>query len=129
GVYLAVDLDVVVAGGTFPAAFAVQTAVLEVLPVQCLGWEIVIALDNDRVVTLGQHGAIPHRFHDSLSPRYRRGPQPSSFMILSRARLPNLCSSVPSVFLCASFLGHLVTTGTFPLQPMSSNSSFWLENS
>ncbi len=56
---LAVDLHVVVAGRSFPGATGVRGTVAQVLPANVVGRKVVVAFDADRVVALGDNGAVP----------------------------------------------------------------------
>src|SRR5271156_5268477 len=65
GVALPVDLDRLVARLALPGADRVGIAVDEVLRVDALDGEVVIVLDDDGVIALGQRRAVPDRPHRS----------------------------------------------------------------
>jgi len=79
-VALAIDLDVVVAGGALPVADAPVAARREVLVDERLAREVVVALDHDRVVGLRDHRAVPDGLHGFLP----AGVRPHSFRVLER---------------------------------------------
>src|ERR1700682_2274413 len=60
---LAVDRDRVVTRLTLPVAGGVGVAGLKQLPVDGARREVVIAFDDDRLVTLGQGRPVPYCFH------------------------------------------------------------------
>src|SRR5437879_4096199 len=60
-VYLPADVDVVVARRALPRADRVRLARLEELFADRVGRKIVIALDDDRLVRLGEDGVVPGR--------------------------------------------------------------------
>ena len=64
----AVDKHIEVAGQTLPRAHGVRRAVAEVPVVETVPRKVVVALDDDRVITLGEYDAIPHGFrHQRLN--------------------------------------------------------------
>ena len=56
---LPVHHDVVIARLTLPRAHRVVVAGEELVAVERVGWEVVVALHHDGVVALGQHGPVP----------------------------------------------------------------------
>src|SRR5690606_29022852 len=58
-VHPAVDDDVVVAGGALPPADARVGAGAEALAFERAGREVVVAFDDDRLVALREHCAVP----------------------------------------------------------------------
>src|SRR5450759_4022657 len=66
GIPIPVDDDVVVARETLPPAGGVGRARLEVPSVDGVGREVVIPLDDDRRVGLGDHLTAPDSAHDGL---------------------------------------------------------------
>src|ERR671910_3239841 len=56
---LPVHHDVVIARLTLPRAHRVVVAGEELVAVERVGWEVVVALHHEGVVALGQHGPVP----------------------------------------------------------------------
>jgi hypothetical protein len=46
-----------------PRAAAAVVTELDPLPVQRAGGEVMVALDHDDVIALGDHGVLPNSFH------------------------------------------------------------------
>src|SRR3990170_3895102 len=68
GVHLAGGDHVVVGGRPLPRAHRVTVAVGEELALDALGREVMVALDDDRVIALGDHRSIPHgSWHATLN--------------------------------------------------------------
>src|SRR5579859_284327 len=62
-VAFAVYLEAVIAGHAFPEAETADVARTDVLAIDGLRREVVIALDYNRYVAFGDHRAVPHSFH------------------------------------------------------------------
>src|SRR5271167_324244 len=60
------DVDRLVAGFSLPRTDRVRVASQEVLLVDAVGREVVVALDHHRLLTVGQRGSVPCSFQDPL---------------------------------------------------------------
>jgi hypothetical protein len=56
----AIDLNVVVARQPLPVAGGVHITGAEILALDRVGWEVVIAFDHDGLITLGEDCAVPN---------------------------------------------------------------------
>src|SRR3546814_9461758 len=61
GVHLPAHGDMMIMGDAFPRAQARRRALREHTGIDRRAWEIMIALDHDRVVAVGDHRAVPDR--------------------------------------------------------------------
>jgi hypothetical protein len=59
---LAIDDNVVIAGDAFPAAGGVGAAGLEIVHVDAVGWEVLVAFDDFAAITLSNYDAVPSCF-------------------------------------------------------------------
>ena len=72
-VHFSVDDDVVITRRAFPSADGVGVARLKIFLVDRVGRKIMIAFDDDGLVTFGDYGAAPNSFHNFFSMKILNG--------------------------------------------------------
>ena len=72
-VHFSVDDDVVITRRALPAADSVSVARLKVFFVDRVRRKIVVAFDDDGLVTFGDYGAVPNSFHNFFSMKILKG--------------------------------------------------------
>src|SRR5262245_65003855 len=72
-VNFSVDDDVVITRRAFPSADGVGVARLKIFLVDRVGRKIMIAFDDDGLVTFGDYGAVPKSFHNFFSMKIFKG--------------------------------------------------------
>src|SRR6185295_10740241 len=70
-IFGAVHLEMVIMGNALPRADRRRVAVAKQRGIDRVAREIMIAFDDQRVVAVGDRGAVPSRFHHALSYRNR----------------------------------------------------------